>query len=137
MADIVIRGMEEPPHCSACRMLDGDPDDGFCHAANKWFDDEWFRWYQYPEGDIATDKPLNCPLVPLPAGHGELIDRDALKKRTPMVIDYSAGWFGTDGSIRPVRGYGDWQIDQAPTIVPADATDIDVGSKKEGGTDDV
>lgn len=23
MADILIRGMEEPPRCSACRMLEG------------------------------------------------------------------------------------------------------------------
>lgn len=82
VSDILIRGMEEPPFCSACRMLDGDTNDGFCHAANKWFDDEWFCWHQYPEGDIATDKPLNCPLVPLPP-HGPLIDmNERLRKRS-------------------------------------------------------
>ena len=104
MADLVIRGMEKPIDCHSC----------------------WMRVYCFERGigvwGCGKGKP--CPLVPLPEGHGDLIDRDALKKRTPMVIDYSAGGFGTDGSIRPVRGYGDWQIDQAPTIVPA-----------EGGTD--
>lgn len=79
MADVLIRGMEEPSRCSACRMLEGDTNDGFCHAAEKWFDDEYFSWYQYPEGDIATDKPLNCPLISLPEGHGRLIDADAFK----------------------------------------------------------
>lgn len=123
MADVIIRGMEEPPHCSACRMLDGDPDDGFCHAANKWFDDEWFRWFQYPDGDIATDKPLNCPLVPLPAEHGRLIDADAFKADCLVATKEAKPDF-----IR----HEDWlkscaitmsfcsDIDERPTIVPAE-----------------
>lgn len=96
MADILIRGVPMPVpdfHTTVIIMGNGD-----------------VFWYNEKVGTA----------VPLPEGHGDLIDRDALKKRTPMVIDYSAGGFGTDGSIRPVRGYGDWQIDQAPTIVPAE-----------------
>lgn len=103
MADLVIRGMEMPKNCYQCPSC--DKENGKCQVLNDF---------------IFYDRPSWCPLVPLPEGHGDLIDRDALKKRTPMVIDYSAGGFGTDGSIRPVRGYGDWQIDQAPTIVPAE-----------------
>jgi hypothetical protein len=105
MADLVIRGMEMPEYCYECPCHNGES--GYCQA--------------YKSGYLySIERPAKCPLVPLPDGHGDLIDRDALKKRTPMVIDYSAGGFGTDGSIRPVRGYGDWQIDQAPTIVPAE-----------------
>ena len=88
VADILIRGMEEPPRCSACRMLEGNTDDGFCHAADKWFDDEYFSWYQYPEGDIATDKPLNCPLIFLPEGHGRLIDADELMVKIKTESDF-------------------------------------------------
>jgi hypothetical protein len=95
MPDILIRGMEMPKSCDDCFLP--------------------LRYCPY-----AMKENGECPILPLPEGHGDLIDRDALKKRTPMVIDYSAGGFGTDGSIRPVRGYGDWQIDQAPTIVPAE-----------------
>ena len=29
----------------------------------KWFDDEFFEWFVYPEGDIDDSKPANCPLV--------------------------------------------------------------------------
>lgn len=121
MADIVIRGMEEPKRCSACRMLKGDADDGFCHAANKWIDDEWFRWYQYPEGDIATDKPLNCPLVPLPEGHGRLGDLDRLFEVMGQDADR---WIVDEVSMIETDDVLD-AIQNAPTIVPA-----------EGETDD-
>ncbi|MEE1199225.1 MAG: hypothetical protein U0L09_01085 [Christensenellales bacterium] len=110
MADILIRGMEAPQCCGECPFQASRWTGDFCSAG------------QFMVG-IDFDyrkKHKKCPLLPLPEGHGYLIDRDALKKRTPMVIDYSAGGFGTDGSIRPVRGYGDWQIDNAPTIVPAE-----------------
>lgn len=128
MADILIRGMEEPPFCSACRMLDGDSDDGFCHAANKWLDDEWFCWYQYPDGDIATDKPLNCPLVPIPEGHGRLIDADsfktdclaATKEAKPDFIRHEDWLKSCAITMSFCR-----DIDERPTIVPA-----------EGGTGD-
>lgn len=103
MADILIRGMKMPKYTTKAEFgidADGNPLCMVCHEDGT-------------EPDIYD-------VVPLPEGHGDLIDRDALKKRTPMVIDYSAGGFGTDGSIRSVRGYGDWQIDQAPTIVPAE-----------------
>lgn len=100
MADILIRGMELPKS-------------GGILCINI-----------FPDGKVTRQLDLSCEqiatAVPLPEKHGWLIDADALKKRTPMVIDYSAGGFGTDGSIRPVRGYGDWQIDQAPTIIPAE-----------------
>jgi hypothetical protein len=76
---VLIGGMEMPKDCVHCSLLEGSTDDGLCHAANKWMDDEYFRWYQYPEGDLDDSKPLNCPLVPFPAGHGRLIDADAFK----------------------------------------------------------
>lgn len=110
MADILIRGISLP-------------EDELKYVSLWVYGDG--RVYVSNNASAACSRKLQDLAVPLPEGHGDLIDRDALKKRTPMVIDYSAGWFGTDGSIRPVRGYGDWQIDQAPTIVPA-----------EGGTEE-
>ena len=76
---VLIKGMKMPKSCSVCRMLEGDTMDGLCHAAEKWMDDEDFwRWYSYPEGDIDDSKPSNCPLIEIPAEHGRLIDADAL-----------------------------------------------------------
>lgn len=61
---VLIKGMEMPESCNACRMLEGDRDDGLCHAASRWLDDdEYWLWYQYPEGDVDTSKPSNCPLI--------------------------------------------------------------------------
>ena len=60
---ILIKGVKLPSKCYDCQFLEGDRVDGLCHAANKWLDDDFFRWYQYDEGDIDDSKPLNCPLV--------------------------------------------------------------------------
>lgn len=62
MADILIRGMEMPKDCGHCRFAV----DGWCYAYG---------------GDntsaLANDGKTNfCPLVPLPAEHGRLIDAD-------------------------------------------------------------
>lgn len=52
---ILIKGMEMPRSCNECRFLEGEVMDGLCHASNRWLDDEdYFRWFQYPEGDIAV-----------------------------------------------------------------------------------
>ena len=63
---ILIKGMEMPKRCDECQMLEGSADDGLCHAAHRWLDDDCFSWYQYPEGDVDTSKPINCPLIEAP-----------------------------------------------------------------------
>lgn len=74
---ILIKGMKMPKECAKCRLLEGDTMDGLCHGAEKWLDDDYFRWGLYAEGDIDDSKPLNCPLVEIPTPHGRLIDADA------------------------------------------------------------
>lgn len=54
---------------------------------------------------------------PLPEGHGRLIDADKL---TPDMIDFYAGGFGTDGSIRELRGFSQQKIARAQTIIEAE-----------------
>ena len=64
---VLIKGMEIPKRCNECRFLEGDNMDGLCHAAERWMDDEDFKWYVYEEdGDVDTDKPANCPLIEVP-----------------------------------------------------------------------
>ena len=77
---VYIPNMEIPKRCAECRMAAGDTLDGFCHAAEMWFDDDRWRWFVYGEDDIDTDRPLNCPLISVPP-HGRLIDADALQNR--------------------------------------------------------
>lgn len=76
---VLVKGMEMPKACSECRLLEGDSWYGLCHGANRWLDDDdFFSWYQYPEGDIDDSKPVNCPLVEVPTPHGRLVDADAM-----------------------------------------------------------
>lgn len=64
---VIIKGIEIPKRCNGCQFLEGDTMDGLCHAANKWLDDDdYFRWYQYEEGDIDDSKPANCPCGEMP-----------------------------------------------------------------------
>lgn len=61
--------------------------------------------------------------IPLPEGHGRLIDADEFIERVRM-----------DDRTTIIEEMHIAEIlSEAPTIVPADVTDIDVGSKKEGG----
>ena len=78
---ILIKGMEIPKNCSVCPMLEGDADDGLCHAANRWLDDdECWIWCVYLDGEIDDSKPLNCPLIEVPTPHGRLKDVDIIIK---------------------------------------------------------
>lgn len=63
MADILIRGMEMPSCCLMCPMyaISG------CRASKRIFP-QWMN--------VAT-VPKDCPLVPLPEGHGNLIEQKA------------------------------------------------------------
>ena len=64
MADILIRGMEMPKTCGVCPLFSDDFND-YCMAARSIF-------------LSSSIKPDWCPLVPLPEGHGRLIDETEL-----------------------------------------------------------
>lgn len=131
---ILIKGMEIPPSCSRCLMLEGDRMDGLCHAASRWLDDdEFWTWYVYPEGDMDDSKPCNCPLVPVPE-HGRLIDADALvadlKRQCKEVFKTDAvspdDFWITRNQAYNERLWTTWceslfdYLKAAPTIIPAD-----------------
>lgn len=97
MADIIIRGMEMPKSCDECRLFN----ECWCMALGI---DDWRKSYNKPpEGERLPD----CPLVPLPAGHGRLIDADALGD-----FPYNIS-FCDEGDVE------NW-IASAPAIVPAE-----------------
>ena len=105
MADVLIRGLEMPKSCDECRLFN----ESWCMALGV---ENWRKSYNKPpEGGRLPD----CPLVPLPEGHGRLIDGDAL-----MPDFVKARWaFFSDGDTFLQL------LKHATTIVPA-----------EGGTDD-
>lgn len=111
---VLIKGMEMPKNCSECRLLEGDSWDGLCHGARKWLDDDdFFSWYQYPEGDIDASKPVNCPLIEVPTPHGRLVDADKLE-----VHD---GWLSeAEGYSTHITFVYSNAIDLAPTVIEAE-----------------
>ena len=94
MADIVIRGMEMPKNEPLTITI---TQEGKVFRA--------FTPESYGEA------------VPLPEGHGRLIDADKL---TPDMVDYICGGYGTVGSMCTLRGYSQQKIDNAPTILEAE-----------------
>ena len=109
---ILIKGMDMPKSCYECQLLEGDTMDGLCHAANKWLDDDYFRWFTYDEGDIDDSKPLNCPLVEVPS-HGDLINRNATS-----LTDFEIVMCG--GDYKEGMNLLLQKIKDAPTIIQAD-----------------
>ena len=77
---VLIKGMNMPKNCNTCPMLEGDVFNGLCHAASRCLDDdEYWKWYLYPEGDVDDSRPLNCPLVEVKTPHGRLVDFGDIK----------------------------------------------------------
>lgn len=107
MADLVIRGMEMPETCWNCKLKVGF---SACGLVTDHKDGGFF--YRVHEG---KSRPDWCPLLPLPEGHGRLVDaREVLEKAD------KAPWF--DGDVAEL---GLLIGSEVTTIVPA-----------EGGTDD-
>lgn len=111
MADLVIRGMRIPPQCVLydeyrviyykCPFADeGKWDVLVCTCPNQ-------KRGARIVNDYTETRHPDCPLVPLPAGHGRLCDLDAL----------CAGLVSNHPAVIYAKN--------APTILPA-----------EGGTDD-
>lgn len=112
MADILIRGMEMPESCDKCNLFNGC----WCMALGIG---NWRKSYNKPpEGERLSD----CPLDPLPEGHGRLIDAEAY-------VDYMQNRYDNNEITN-----GDWidfrlSLKEQPTIVPAE------GGQTNGETD--
>ena len=72
---VLVKGMKMPENCWECRMT---TDAGFCSAMPKEF---------CGYADDELNRPKWCPLVELPEKHGDLIDRNDLKKEYAMGFD--------------------------------------------------
>ena len=119
---ILIKGMEMPKGCGSCPCgIYGD-----CDAVtprkkltikHRWSGDERPDW---------------CPLVPVPE-HGRLIDADAFKKYISVAFEKVApelsggySWLAKQLTEDLIK-----DIDDAPTVIPADGKDTNVGEKEE------
>ena len=94
MADILIRGMEMPFTCLTCdfhKCAGGVGD--FCSLTKR-------RQFRF------KNRPKDCPLIEVPETHGQLIDADRLGF---AMMDAA----NADQALA--------MVDDAPTIIPADA----------------
>ena len=100
---ILIKGVEKPKDCRHCRFLSKTSISSDCKFLTvDYYCDVLVKW----KGE--TD----CPLIELPP-HGDLIDRDVLTSVTEMV----------NGEFKTY--YEKFEIDDAPTIIEAEETDMD------------
>lgn len=83
MADLVFRGMEMPKSCMDCPLV------------------------------VCLNTKDDCPISPLPEGHGRLIDADALLLDAGEVFEVCGDGF-------TISGFSREQIENAPTIIPAE-----------------
>lgn len=99
---ILIRGMEMPTNCRQCSLYLQSMDSERNAYENCAVTAKSYNWG-------LTTRPSDCPLIEVPAPHGDLIDRDALpvSQFVPIV--------GT--AFKHVRlDY----IENAPTVIPAE-----------------
>lgn len=100
MADILIRGMEMPENCFDCPIFDN-----FCQERCGVT-----GTLMHGEIDPQRETLTDCPLLPLPEGHGRLGDLDALLEKG-MKLSWSVQ-----------KWVQEVDIVTAPTIVPAEGT---------------
>lgn len=95
---VYIKGLEMPKNCRECPLE--QPYDGY----NCYINEKSYSWG-------LSSRPSDCPLIPVP-DHGDLIERDALKKECQE---------------NAKRGIGLWvdymDVSLAPTIIPASKED--------------
>ena len=106
MADILIRGVEMPEHCIDCPLMVDRYDTDACALQSQEANEAFESW---------DDMRRGCPLVPLPEGHGRLIDADALEDNA---ITYYATPIGEVGGVALVLRVSD--VDAAETVIEAE-----------------
>ena len=95
---VIIHGMNMPKSCDECRLFN----ECWCMALGI---ENWRKSYNKPpEGERLPD----CPLVPLPEGHGRLGDLDSLYQAL-IAHEFTM----SAGDMLEV-------IANAPTIVPSE-----------------
>ena len=95
---VLIKGMKMPKCCDECDFIQHGGDD----------------WCYITEKEI----PCDCPLIELP-DHGDLIDRDALKRLRKCEIDeYSDGW-----TFKDLWEEEEKDMDSLPVIIPAERSE--------------
>ena len=121
MADVLIRGLDMPKTCCHCDFKIYDPE-------KRWDEngiEQIGAWVCKRTREIIwnTQRGENCPLLPLPEGHGRLIDADALDRA------FTSLRFNADGHLAHWDDRRNWclhgyeierLIGEAPIIVPAE-----------------
>lgn len=108
---VLIKGMEMPTNCNSCPLIYWYGEHVGCGAIRKYIS------YDFDK-KLDEERHEFCPLVPVPP-HGRLIDADAIYEK---ITD-------SFGGIDCAKLLDE---DFAPTVIPADVPDTNVGNIKEG-----
>lgn len=128
MPDIVIRGMNMPKTCCECDLKFYDPE-------KRWDEngiEQIGAWVCKRTREIIwnTQRSDNCPLGPLPEGHGGMIDLYALINELHNLLDKREKDAAFSGNRGPSVTWNDaiCSILAAPVIVPAEGDETDADS---------
>lgn len=124
MADILIRGIDAPESCLECVMTYSFFRNLHCNKL------EGMSGFVGPLPH-ANDRHPDCPLLPLPEGHGDLIDRDAFRAENGLNAKCEHCPTNTyecqrDMIYTKMEFCG--MLDDAPVIVPAEGGEADGNS---------
>lgn len=113
---VLVKGMKMPKSCKTCDLLQDYDGCMYCPFG----DCPVFGDIEYVPNHVASDI---CPLVELPEKHGDLIDRDALKKDYKMGKDCDTcetDWKSCQYDIVYSKmDFCGW-LDDAPVVIEAE-----------------
>lgn len=116
---IIIKGMDMPENCQECECL--NVEHFFCQVSGRAPKDE----------NMVKRRPEWCQLVEVPTQHGDLIDKETVRKNLVEELQRNKDPFPYQ-SYYPSWNDAVMAMLSAPTIIPADDKDINVPIKEDG-----
>lgn len=106
---IVVLGKNEPKKCIDCPLEGYDNDDfvSWCKAG---------AWGEIKCHNMPSEKPENCPVIPLPDNHGRLVDVDLLIKQVETLEKTWQAW-KIAPSKETILGAVKYLLERAETII--------------------
>lgn len=105
---VIVKGMIIPNNCSSCCFNKLHIDAVSCYLLEDAIIGESY-WTFY-------EKRKDCPLIEVPDNHGDLIDRDKLKRKAQKVATEAWKMKISANVETTLNQFIDW-IDDAPTII--------------------
>lgn len=99
---VLIKGMNMPNVCGVCEIADAIKCDGWKHVRS-----------------VMLDRNKHCPLVEVSTPHGDLIDRDVVRRKYQEMATY-AYTVNIKAKMETVINACIDQLEYAPTVIESE-----------------